>query len=109
MMMVKKVYQYPAHAVRVFDRVVREHVALGQSLHSLTKGFFCGTGVTLRFEFAESPETAEHRLLYFFGRRRAESDAAFQGWRVVAVLPMRAWWIPLGYFYHLRREHEQTA
>ena len=92
--------------MRVFERVVREHVALGHSLRTLTKGFFCGTGVTLRFEFAESPETAEHRLVYFFGHRRAESDAAFQGRQIAAVLPMRACWIPLGYFYHLRRERE---
>jgi hypothetical protein len=109
MVTVKKFYLYPGHAVRVFQRVVREHAALGHQLRSLSKGYFCGTGVTLRFEFAESPGTAVHQLTYFHGQRRGESDPAFQGWRVAAMLPMRAWWIPLGHFYHLKRERENVA
>lgn len=107
--MIKKLYNYPAHAVRVFERVVQEQAALGRSLRSLTKGFLLGSGVSLRFEFADTPATVEQRLTYFYGRRREESDAVFQGWRVSAVLPMRAFWITIGYFYLLQRAHNHAA
>src|ERR1017187_7471399 len=109
MIEVRKFYNYPAHAVRVFERVVREQAALGRSLQSLTKGSFIGTGVSLRFEFAESPSTADYRLACFYGRRRAESDVAFQGWRFAYVLPMKCQWITIGYFYVLKRDHETVA
>ncbi|MGA2281060.1 MAG: hypothetical protein ABSG80_12240 [Verrucomicrobiota bacterium] len=104
MIAIKKFYCYPAHAVRVFERVTKQQVALGRSLHSLTKGFILGSGASLRFEFSESPETAEYDLTYFYGRRREESDAAFHGWHVVSMLPMKCSWITAGHFYLLKRE-----
>ena len=107
--MVKKLYNYPAHAVRVFERVVLEQAALGHSLSSLSKGFLLGTGVSLRFEFTDTPTTVEQRLTYFCGRRREVSDAVFHGWRVSTILPMRVFWIPVGYFYLLQSDHENAA
>jgi hypothetical protein len=107
--MIKKLYNYPAHAVRVFERVVQEQSALGHSLRSLSKGFLLGTGVSLRFEFDDTPATMEQRLTYLYGRRREESDAVFHGWRVSTVLPMRAFWITIGYFYVLQREQKHAA
>lgn len=109
MVVVRKFYLWPRHAVRVFERVVQEHTAPGHSLSSLTKGFVLGSGVSLWFEFAETPETADHMLTYFYGRRRMGSNTAFQGWQVVSALPMRTLWIPLGYYYHLKREHEHAV
>ena len=55
------------------------------------------------FVFADTVATVEQRLTYFYGRRRDDSDPFFQGWRVSSVLPMRALWITIGYFYLLRR------
>lgn len=109
MIEVRKFYNYPAHAVQVFAGVVREQAALGRSLQSLTKGSFIGTGVSLRFEFTESPETVDYRLAYFYGQRRDESDTAFQGWQFARVLPMKCLWITIGYFYVLKREREPVA
>jgi hypothetical protein len=99
---VKKLYNYPAHGVRVFDRVLQEQAALGRSLHSLSKGYFLGSGISFRFLFADVPPSVKHKLTYFYGRRRADSDPVFDGWHVSTVLQMRAWWIPLGYFYLLQ-------
>ena len=109
MIAVRKLYNYPAHAVRVFERVLREQAALGRSFQSLTKGSFIGTGVSLRFEFAESPEITDYKLTYFYGRRRDESDVAFQGWQFARVLPMKCQWITIGYFYVLKRQRETFA
>jgi hypothetical protein len=108
-LMIKKLYNYPAHAVRVFERVVQEQAALGRSLRSLGKGYLLGSGVSLWFDFADTPATAEQKLTYFYGGRREESDAVFHGWRVSTVLPMRAFWITIGYFYVLQRDQQHAA
>jgi hypothetical protein len=106
---IKKLYNYPAHAVRIFDRVVQEQAARGHSLRSLRKDFLFGTGASLRFEFADAPATMEQRLTYYYGQRRGDSDSVFNGWRVATVLPMRTCWITIGYFYVLQREQKQAA
>ncbi|MBI4557103.1 MAG: hypothetical protein HY706_05915 [Candidatus Hydrogenedentes bacterium] len=104
MVTIERPYLYPGHAVRVFDRVMQEQLALGRSLHALTKGFFLGTGIALYFEFAESPEAADCRLTYFYGGQRETADGVFGRWRVIAVLPMKLVWTTVGYFYLLKRE-----
>ncbi|PWU16655.1 MAG: hypothetical protein C5B50_13110 [Verrucomicrobia bacterium] len=100
---VKKLYNYPAHGVRVFDRVLKEQAALGRSLLSLSKGYFLGSGVSFRFLFSDAPPSVQYELTYFYGRRREDSDPVFQSWHVSTVLRMRAWWIPIGYFYLLQK------
>jgi hypothetical protein len=106
---IKKLYNYPAHGVRVFDRILQEQAVLGHSLHSLSKGYVLGSGVSFRFVFAETAPSVEHKLTYFYARRREDSDPAFHGWHVSTVLPMRSFWIPIGYFYLLQKIEPNTA
>jgi hypothetical protein len=107
MVRISKVYQYPGHADRLFVRIVREHLSRGLSLCRVDKGYFLGNGITLRFEFSEQSEQADYKMVHYYGRRRRpDADEAFRGWTVFAVLPMRAWWVTIGYFYVLRRACE---
>ena len=98
-----KVYQYPAHAVRVFDRVVHEQAQLGLSLQSVSKGYFLGTGVSFKFEFVPSDELNDYRLTYRLGRSKDLSDKDLEGWAVMSRLPMKAYWIRIGTFFVLSR------
>jgi len=100
---ITRLYNYPGHAVCIFDRIVREQHSQGRRLRSVGKGHFLGTGVSLKFEFVDAPADSEHQLTYFLGPRRDNSDGMFQGWQVFAVLPMRLFWITIGYFYVLAR------
>jgi hypothetical protein len=109
MVSVRKIYNYPAHAVDVFYRVMSEHLSLGRSLHSLSKGYLLGTGVSLRFEFAESPDKMDHKLIYFYGRRRDDLQAKYEEWQIDTVLPMKIFWVSIGHFYLLKRVHENAA
>jgi hypothetical protein len=106
MVRVTKIYHYPGHADRLFGRVLREHVSRGMSLRRVDKGYFLGNGITLRLEFDDVPDSADFRMVHFYGRRRPDTYEAFAGWSVFAVLPMRAWWMTIGYFYVLRRVSE---
>ena len=108
MICISKLYHRPAHAVRVFERVVEEQAVLGHSLHSLSHGYSLGTGVMLHFEFVDSPPTADCRLTYALGRRREASQVAAEGWTIDSVIPMTAAWIPIGYFYLSKKAHEAS-
>lgn len=109
MVSVRKIYNNPAHAVDIFYRVMSKHLALGRSLHSLTKGYIFGTCISLRFEFAESTEKMDHKLIYFYGRRRHDLRVMYEGWQIATVLPMKIFWVSVGYFYLLKRVHENPA
>jgi hypothetical protein len=98
-----KVYNYPARAISVFDRVVREQAKRGLSLSSLSKGHFLGTGVTLKFEFVPGAEEKDYRLTYRWGRISSLSYKDLEGWAVIFKLPMRLAWITIGHFFVLAR------
>jgi hypothetical protein len=98
-----KLYNYPAHAVRVFDRVVNEQATLGRSLLSVTKGHFLGCGVSLKFEFAPGNDMHEYRLVYCWGHLRDVKGQELQDWNVNSKLPMKVVWITIGYFFVLSR------
>jgi len=98
-----KFYNYPAHAVSIFARVVNEQATLGRSLRSLTKGHFLGSGVSLKFNFAPGNDKQEYQLTYCFGGARSADDKIFQSWTVMSRLPMKFAWITIGYFYVLGR------
>jgi hypothetical protein len=103
---VSKIYQYPGHADRLFARVVSDYASRGLSLQRVDKGYFLGSGITLRLEFDDVPDPADYRMVHFYGRRRPDSDEAFRGWSIFTVLPMRAFWLTIGYFYVLRRARQ---
>lgn len=96
-------YNRPAHAIRLFDRLVSEQLALGRELHSLTHIYSLGTGIRLRFEFGSSAQPATYRLTYRLGRLRAAAAVSDAGWEMDAVVPMTAAWIPIGHFYRLKK------
>ena len=102
-------YNRPAHALRIFDRELRAQGVLGRSLHALTHVYSLGTGIRLRFEFADLPQTADYQLAYRLGWRREAAALADAGWQLHAVLPMTALWLPIGHFYVLRRARENTV
>ena len=102
-MRLTKLYNYPAHAVSVFDRVVHEQARLGLSLVSLSKGHFLGSGVSLKFEFATGDATKDYRLTYRWGRSKDLSDKDLDGWMVTSKLPMRFAWMTIGNFFVLAR------
>jgi hypothetical protein len=106
---INRLYNYPAHGVQVFDRVLHEQAALGHSLHSLRKGYVLGSGISFRFEFVETPSSVRHKLDYFYWRRREDSDPVFKGWHVCTALSMRILWVPIGYFYLLQEVEPNKA
>jgi len=101
-------YNRPVHAIRIFERVLREQGALGRSLHALTHVCSLGTGIRLRFAFAESAPMVDHRVVYWLGWLREASAVADAGWQLDAVLPMRALWITIGHFYLLTQPHQDN-
>ena len=103
MFSVSHFYNRPAHALRIFERVLREQGVLGRSLQALSHVYSLGTGIRLRFEFADSPPTADYRLAYCLGRLRTATAVAETGWQLDAVLPMKALWMPIGHFYLLKK------
>ena len=103
MFIVTHFYNRPVHAIRIFDRVLQEQGELGRSLSSLDHVYSLGTGIRLRFNFAESVAKEDYRLVYRLGRLRAASAVADAGWTLDAIVPMRAAWIPIGHFYLLKK------
>ena len=102
-----KLYNYPAHAVRVFSRVVVQQAAQGRSLRALTKGHFLGTGVSLKFEFDDGAPQ-QHQLNYFYGRQRHSIGDDTNGGKITSVLPMKLAWFTIGYFYVLTQTKNAT-
>jgi hypothetical protein len=100
---VTKLYNYPAHAVRVFDRVVREQARLGLSIRSVTKGHLLGSGVSLKFEFTPGDDGKDYRLTYRWGRAKDLSAKDLEGWTVSSKLPMKFVWMTIGTFFVLAR------
>jgi hypothetical protein len=98
-----KLYNYPAHAVSVFDRVVHEQAKRGLSLRSVSKGHLLGSGVSLKFEFIRGDDEKEYRLTYRWGRFNDPSDKDLEGWVLIAQLPMRFAWMTIGNFFVLAR------
>ncbi len=101
MFSVSHFYNRPVHALRIFERVLREQGVLGRSLQALSHVYSLGTGIRLRFDFADSPATADYRLVYRLGWLRSAAEVAEAGWQLDAVVPMKALWIPIGHFYLL--------
>ena len=100
---VSRFYNRPVHAISIFERVLKEPAVLGRTLHSLTHIYSLGTGIRFRFEFVDSINRPGFRLIYFLGRLRSAADVADAEWRLYQVVPMKALWIPIGYFYLLKR------
>lgn len=99
---VTRFYNRPIHAIRVFERLVEQQAKLGRTLHTLTHIYSLGTGIRFRFEFVDSTERQDYRLIYFLGRLRPAADVANAEWGLDQIVPMKALWIPIGYFYLLR-------
>ena len=71
-------YNRPVHAIRIFERVLREQGALGRSLHALTHVCSLGIGIRLRFAFAESAPMVDHRLVYRLGTNDYRGERRLQ-------------------------------